>query len=79
MKAFRIVLVALCGLGLTACSGDELTSTFGLTRDAPDEFLVTTRAPLSMLSNYTLLPSRPGATQQALSPLSWIGGHGTVP
>jgi len=63
MKAFRIVLVALCGLGLTACSGDELTSTFGLTRDAPDEFLVTTRAPLSMPSNYTLPLPRPGATR----------------
>ena len=33
-------------LGLAACSGDGLTRTFGLTRDAPDEFQVTTRAPL---------------------------------
>ena len=61
MKALRIVLVAACGLSLAACSGDELTRTFGLTRDAPDEFQVTTRAPLSMPPDFTLRPPRPGA------------------
>src|ERR1700712_1793062 len=55
---------ALAGaLGLAACSGDELTRTFGLTRDAPDEFQVTTRAPLSMPPDYTLRPPRPGASR----------------
>jgi len=63
MKAFRILLVASCGFGLAACSGNELTSTFGLTRDAPDEFLVTTRAPLSMPTDFTLPLPRPGATR----------------
>ena len=48
-------------LALSACSGDELTRTFGLTRDAPDEFQVTTRAPLSMPPDFTLRPPRPGA------------------
>lgn len=47
--------------GLTACSGDELTRTFGLTRDAPDEFQVTTRAPLSMPPDFSLRPPTPGA------------------
>jgi hypothetical protein len=47
--------------GLAGCSGDELTRNFGLTRDAPDEFEVTTRAPLSMPPNYDLRPPRPGA------------------
>ena len=55
---------ALAGaLGLAACSGDELTRTFGLTRDAPDEFQVTTRAPLSMPPDFTLRPPRPGAAR----------------
>ncbi len=63
MKAHRIVFVAACGLGLAACSSDELTRTFGLTRDAPDEFQVTTRAPLSMPPDFTLRPPRPGVTR----------------
>ncbi len=50
-------------LGLAACSGDELTRTFGLTRDAPDEFQVTTRAPLSMPPDFALRAPRPGATR----------------
>lgn len=60
MKLLR--LAALTGvLGLAACSGEDLTRTFGLTRDAPDEFQVTTRAPLSMPPDFTLRPPRPGA------------------
>ena len=55
---------ALAGvLALAACSGDELTRTFGLTRDAPDEFQVTTRAPLSMPPDFTLRPPQPGASR----------------
>src|ERR1700733_85044 len=46
---------------LGGCSGDTLSRTFGLTRDAPDEFTVTTRAPLSMPPDYSLRPPRPGA------------------
>jgi len=49
--------------GLAGCSGEELTRNFGLTRDAPDEFEVTTRAPLSMPPNYDLRPPRPGAAR----------------
>jgi hypothetical protein len=40
---------------LAGCSSGDLSRTFGLTHDAPDEFTVTTRAPLSMR------PPRPGA------------------
>ncbi len=47
---------------LSACSND-LSRTFGLTRDAPDEFTVTTRAPLSMPPDYSLRPPRPGASR----------------
>src|SRR5271170_5688822 len=49
-------------LGLSGC-GSDLSRTFGFTRDAPDEFSVTTRAPLSMPPDYTLRPPRPGATR----------------
>jgi len=47
-------------LCLSACSND-LSRTFGLTRDTPDEFAVTTRAPLSMPPNYNIRPPQPGA------------------
>jgi hypothetical protein len=62
VKTLRLVLIPAL-LSLAACSGDELTRTFGLTRDAPDEFLVTTRAPLSMPDDLALPPPRPGATR----------------
>ncbi len=83
-------LLALAALlSLPACSGEELTRTFGLTRDAPDEFTVTTRAPLSMPPDYALRPPRPGASrpqeqterQQAeatLAPDSILGGPPTA-
>jgi hypothetical protein len=61
----RMLAVALLvgnALALTACSNsDTLSRTFGFTRDAPDEFMVTTRAPLSMPPDYSLRPPRPGA------------------
>ncbi len=57
------LLALLAPLLLAACGGDDLTRTFGLTRDAPDEFQVTTRAPLSMPPDFTLRPPRPGATR----------------
>ena len=56
-----LVLASL--LGLAACGGDSLTRTFGLTRDAPDEFQVTTRAPLSMPPDLSLRPPRPGSSR----------------
>jgi hypothetical protein len=59
------VALLLTGTALTlaGCSGnsDTLSRTFGLTRDAPDEFMVTTRAPLSMPPDFSLRPPRPGA------------------
>jgi hypothetical protein len=51
-----------CALILLAgCGSNTLSRTFGLTRDAPDEYTVTTRAPLSMPPDYNLRPPRPGA------------------
>jgi hypothetical protein len=46
---------------LAGCDSGNLTRTFGLTRDAPDEYTVTTRAPLSMPPEYNLRPPLPGA------------------
>ena len=58
-----IVLLAASAFTMSACSGDQLTRTFGLTRDAPDEFQVTTRAPLSMPPDFNLRAPRPGASR----------------
>ena len=54
---------ALAGLFLLAGCGSDLSRTFGFSRDAPDEFTVTTRAPLSMPPNFDLRPPRPGAVR----------------
>jgi Protein of unknown function (DUF3035) len=45
---------------LGGCATGDLTRTFGLNRDSPDEYTVTTRAPLSMPPDYNLRPPRPG-------------------
>ena len=74
---FRLVLLASL-LGVAACSGDELTRTFGLTRDAPDEFQVTTRAPLSMPPDFTLRPPRPGAARPQELSAAAAGRGGAV-
>ncbi len=62
-RCFRFVTPYLLvpGLLLLAGCSDSLTRTFGLTRDAPDEYTVTTRAPLSMPPDFNLRPPRPGA------------------
>ncbi|MCE2964646.1 MAG: DUF3035 domain-containing protein [Alphaproteobacteria bacterium] len=51
-------LSLLCAL--TACGGD-IRQAIGLDRNAPDEFQVVTRAPLSVPPSYDLRPPRPGA------------------
>ena len=59
-----LVIPAMIPLGLlTACGGDT-ARTLGFTRDAPDEFQVVTRAPLSVPPDMNNLPvPRPGATR----------------
>jgi len=57
-----LCLLTAVTLPLAGCgSGGGLARTFGLTRDAPDEFTVTTRAPLSMPPDFAVRPPRPGA------------------
>jgi hypothetical protein len=63
---FRTILLAAVSLlPLAACGGgnNDLMRTIGLTRDVPDEFTVTTRAPLSMPPDFQLRPPSPGATR----------------
>lgn len=64
MRPSRLALIALAlPLAAGACGSDTMR-TLGLTRDAPDEFAVLTRAPLSMPPDMTSLPApRPGATR----------------
>lgn len=60
---FKALPLLALGALLAGCGGDTARS-FGLTRDAPDEFQVTTRAPLSMPPSLGNLPRpRPGASR----------------
>ena len=76
-----------CVLLLAGCGGDELSRQFGFTRTSPDEFEVTTRAPLSMPPDLSLRPPQPGAARPqeqtateraefALVPQSALGAGG---
>ncbi|SHJ05605.1 Protein of unknown function [Roseomonas rosea] len=54
----------LAPLLLLAACGNDTSRMLGLTRDAPDEFQVVTRAPLSIPSSLgSLPPPRPGAAR----------------
>ncbi len=55
-----VTVLAIVAPLIAACGGDT-SRTFGLTRDPPDEFMVTTRAPLSLPPEFALRPPRPGA------------------
>ena len=56
-----VACIALSGLGLAGCTGQEIERDFGLVRDAPDEYTVTTRAPLSMPPDAQLVSPQAGA------------------
>ncbi len=54
-------LLTVCAVSvLLAGCGEETKKQLGLTKTAPDEFAVVTRAPLSVPPDYTLRPPRPG-------------------
>ncbi|MBO0710643.1 MAG: DUF3035 domain-containing protein [Acetobacteraceae bacterium] len=54
-------LLAACTVLLAGCgSMQDITDSLGLTRPPPDEFVVTTRAPLQMPQQFTLPPPQPG-------------------
>lgn len=80
----RALAPALLGLGLAACSGGTVPESLGLVRQAPDEFQVVSRAPLSLPPDYDLRPPRPGApgpgevTAQDAAREALIGGGDTA-
>ena len=68
MHAFRggpvragvmIGCVAVLGLTLAAC--ENLKDTLGWNKQSPDEFVVVTRAPLTLPPDFSLRPPAPGA------------------
>jgi hypothetical protein len=64
MRRSHLAGPALAASFLLAGCGADTARNFGFTRDAPDEFQVTTRAPLSMPPALGELPvPRPGATR----------------
>ncbi len=90
----RRYLSALCAvaliLPLASCGGmgESLSRTFGFTRDSPDEFAVTTQAPLTLPPDYSIRPPQPGAprpqdvpdrlaAQEALIPQTALASNGT--
>lgn len=62
------VLAAASLVTLAGCGESSFARTFGLVRDAPDEFAVTTQAPLSMPPDFNLRPPRPGVTRPQQRP-----------
>ena len=64
---YRIAIAAVPLLTLTSCAA--LKEQAGLTKKAPDEFTVITKAPLVKPPNFSLRPPRPGAKRpQVLQP-----------
>jgi hypothetical protein len=55
----RTGAVLLCAAALTGCQ--TLRESAGLTKTSPDEFAVTTKAPLVIPPGFNLLPPTPGA------------------
>lgn len=55
----RLTALALLPFAVAAC-GDGIRESFGLDRRSPDEFMVTSRAPLSMPPEFALRPPQPG-------------------
>src|ERR1700734_61030 len=87
--ATRLIAPACIAVLLSGCGDINLTRTFGLTRDTPDEFTVAARAPLSMPPDYPLRPPQPGAArpqdqsdrvqaESALVPEAILGGGSRV-
>src|ERR1700760_2942128 len=55
----RLGVIAALGLSLSAC--DSLRREAGMTKQAPDEFAVVTKAPLIIPPDFNLHPPAPGA------------------
>ncbi len=56
------MLMAVAAVSVLTVGCAETRSVFGLGKSVPDEFVVVSRAPLSMPPDFKLRPPRPGAT-----------------
>ncbi len=81
-------LLITTAVALAGCGDSGMSRTFGLVRDAPNEFTVTTQAPLSMPPDFALRPPEPGAprpmeqsealqAEEALAPQTALAGPET--
>jgi hypothetical protein len=70
MRLLKAVLgLSLCAVALAGC--DDLRKAAGLNKKSPDEFAVTTKAPLVIPPDFNLRPPTPGAPPaNALDPSS---------
>ena len=60
MRTVKAILaVAMCGVAIAGCS--SLRNLAGLQKKSPDEFAVTTKAPLVIPPDFNLRPPMPGA------------------
>jgi hypothetical protein len=55
----RLIAVLMCGVALAGCG--SLRQMAGLQKKSPDEFAVTTKAPLVIPPDFSLRPPMPGA------------------
>ncbi len=62
MRSRKFLRLALCGVLVVAVAGcNAIRRQAGLTKQAPDEFAVVTKAPLIIPPNFNLQPPAPGA------------------
>lgn len=69
-RALRAGLALAVTLTLVGCQGGSVRQRLGLDAAAPDEFLVVTKAPLTVPPNMQLLPPDPGAPPTGSSPIA---------
>ena len=74
-----ILALVIAAPVLAGCGTRQLTDTLGLTRDAPNEFMVTTRAPLQMPPNFEIRPPTPGTPRPQERPESRQAEEALVP
>ncbi|MGK2741502.1 DUF3035 domain-containing protein [Tepidicaulis sp. LMO-SS28] len=60
-RILGLALVSGLALGLSACGGGGIQDALGYGKDAPDEFAIVTKAPLTIPPDFSLRPPRPGA------------------
>lgn len=67
MKKFLKVSFSALPLLLAACSDGSVQDTLGINREAPDEFTVVSRPPLSLPPEFSLRPPRSGEAPRGQS------------